>query len=83
MDYAPTAVGYWNCQLSATAVNASRASGYEGNATVRVDDTVTAEMLRFGGQSHCPSCRCFVSSLKEVMSASLNPMFPKFGLCYQ
>ena len=84
MDYAPVQLGYWNCQDSSLGVNTSRSSGDGGeNATVSLDANVVTEMALFGGQSHCPNCRCFLSSLKEVTSATFNPLFPNFGLCYR
>lgn len=28
-------------------------------------------------------CRCFVSSLMDISKFSVNPSFPRFGLCYR
>lgn len=85
MDYAPVRLSYWNCQqanissgsplLEAEAGASPDLGGALGNAG--------DEMSLFGGQAYCPECRCFVSSLMDLSTGSVNPDFPQFGLCYR
>ena len=88
MDFALIPAGYWNCQDQQPASSSSNfAEG--GNAGFNMGDLVsTAQkaMLKYGGQTRCPNCRCFRSSLREF---NLGIDFTKFGsgnhlgLCYR
>jgi hypothetical protein len=86
MDYAPVQVGYWNCgfeEFVATSRNETP-STVDSSAGAAVDSSVINQMSTLGGQSRCPTCRCFESSLKEVSRIHLfNPRFPVFGMCYR
>ncbi len=82
MDYVPVQLGYWNCQDSApSAVIARSGEGADVNFTA-VTET-TKETSLYGGQSHCPTCRCFKSSLMDLSKFAVDPTFPRFGLCYR
>ena len=64
MDFATVPAGYWNCQDQQPASSSSNfAEG--GNAAANMGDLVSTNMkamLKFGGQTRCPNCRCFASS---------------------
>ena len=87
MDYVPVRLGYWNCaDTQGQASNASRNSeeGVDSSLTGSLFGSDTQEeMDLFGGQAHCPECRCFRSSLIEVSSGTFDPRFPAYGLCYR
>ena len=87
MDFAAVPAGYWNCQDQQPASSSSNfAEG--GNAGFNMGDIVASAqkaMLKFGGQTRCPNCRCFASSLREfnlgvdVSTSGLKSL----GLCYR
>jgi pentapeptide MXKDX repeat protein len=84
MDYVPVRVGYWNCQDTGPTTTSLTRDGEGGdidNATTLVSSAMDSKL--FGGQSHCPSCRCLVSSLMDVTKLNINPSFPRYGLCYR
>jgi hypothetical protein len=85
MDYAPVQLGYWNCQDSAPSSAAHLASESSGSGAINYTRIVeqSKESRLYGGQSHCPNCRCFISSLMDVSKFALNPTFPRYGLCYR
>mmetsp|Transcript_24599 Transcript_24599/g.85546 ORF Transcript_24599/g.85546 Transcript_24599/m.85546 type:complete len:1232 (-) Transcript_24599:195-3890(-) len=85
MDYAPVRLSYWNCQ-QANISTGSKLLEAEAGADPGVGGALGGaedEMSLFGGQAYCPECRCFVSSLMDLSSGSVNPNFPQFGLCYR
>ena len=67
MDFATVPNGYWNCQDQQPASGLSNfAEG--GNAGSNLGDLVSTSMkamLKYGGQTRCPDCRCLSSSLRE------------------
>jgi hypothetical protein len=86
MDYAPVSMGYWNCGFEDFVAGIkSNGTELEGRTTgPSVDSTVVKQLSLLGGQSRCPTCRCFLSSLKEVSRSHLfNPLFPTYGMCYR
>jgi hypothetical protein len=41
-------------------------------------------MLKFGGQTRCPNCRCFASSLREFnLGVDFSTLTNRLGLCYR
>eukprot|EP01138_Halocafeteria_seosinensis_P001181 gb/GECG01001208.1/.p1 GENE.gb/GECG01001208.1/~~gb/GECG01001208.1/.p1 ORF type:complete len:1178 (+),score=114.14 gb/GECG01001208.1/:1-3534(+) len=85
MDHVPIRVRFWNCRDQKAATNGSSRDGEEGGGLDISDFTggILADMDRFGGQEHCKTCRCFLSSLRELTSFAFDPRFPQFGLCYR
>ena len=83
MDAVPVMLGYWNCQDDAPspATLLAQRSMVPTNYTQVMPTTKEAGL--FGGQSHCPDCRCFTSSLQELSRLAFNPAFPKYGMCYR
>ncbi len=86
MDFAPVPVGYWNCMYATPSDNSTTSSASEYGALKSIVESFgkAADMNEFGGQARSPQSRCFVSSLMELTRvATLNPTFPKYGLCYR
>ncbi len=91
MDFVPVRNAYWNCQDSEPSPTRVVAEGSDGggvgvggtSANVTVLQERATESKLFGGQSHCPNCRCFISSLLDLTKLSLDPAFPRYGLCYR
>lgn len=85
MDFAPVQLGYWNCQDAAPSAASLNALAESAGAPINYTRIVeqSKETKLFGGQSHCPNCRCFTSSLMDLSKFSLNPKFPRYGLCYR
>ena len=84
-DYVPVSVGYWDCSYtqnnSANSKSSSTASDTSQSALTSLYSSL-ADTTTVGGQSRCPSCRCFISSLQEL-NRGVNPEFPSYGLCYR
>jgi hypothetical protein len=86
MDFAAVPAGYWNCQDQQPASSSSNfAEG--GNAGFNMGDIVSTNMkaiLKYGGQTRCPSCRCFASSLREFnLGIDVSSLQNSLGLCYR
>ncbi|KAK3269811.1 hypothetical protein CYMTET_21763 [Cymbomonas tetramitiformis] len=82
MDYVPVRVGYWSC-LDKQIHNKESAMRTEWGTALNFGSKFSPAALdatKFGGQAHCPECRCFLSSLMDAATA--NPTFPEYGLCY-
>lgn len=84
MDYVPVQIGYWSCLDSKAAENVTgrvneESGGFDFNNLIGGAED---DMKLFGGQARCPECRCFVSSLMEIVEG-VNPLFPRYGLCYR
>ena len=86
MDFAAVPAGYWNCQDQQPASSSSNfAEG--GAAGFNMGDIVGTNlkaMLKFGGQTRCPNCRCLKSSLRELnLGVDFDKINDKLGLCYR
>ena len=86
MDFAAVPAGYWNCQDQQPASTSS--NFVEGGAAgFNFGDLVSTNlkaMLKFGGQTRCPNCRCFKSSLRELnLGLDFEKIDDKLGLCYR
>ncbi|KAK3243697.1 hypothetical protein CYMTET_46666 [Cymbomonas tetramitiformis] len=82
LDYVPTRIGYWNC-LDDEEDTGETSMTEDGGQSLSWGSSFTGageDSSSFGGQLHCPECRCFISSLIEVRKASTS--FPRYGLCY-
>eukprot|EP00501_MAST-03F_sp_TOSAG23-6_P000289 GSMAST32.ASY1.ANO1.296.1 assembled CDS len=84
MDYVPVRVGYWNCQDEKPS---STSNKLMSAPNVKMDfsklfSTLSTDIEKFGGQSHCKNCRCFQSSLVELGSPKFSPTIASYGLCY-
>jgi hypothetical protein len=83
MDYLPVPVGYWNCMFPQQSSNSTASGTGFSLSSVSSFFGRSSDMAQFGGQARCPTCRCLNSSLIEMSSGNLNPMFPRYGLCYR
>ena len=82
MDMAPVRTGYWNCQdQDPITITAVTEAGVVANYTAISAQSSSSNL--FGGQSHCPTCRCFKSSLMDLTQLTVNTNFPQYGLCYR
>jgi len=82
MDFVPFRAGYWNCQEKQMKADNDMGEGRTGFGLNRLAGDTEANMKLFGGQAHCPECRCFISSLSEYTRISTDDWLPKYGLCY-
>ena len=62
MDFVPFRAGYWNCQEKQMKADNDMGEGRTGFGLNRLAGDTEANMKLFGGQAHCPECRCFISS---------------------
>ena len=78
LDYVPVANAMWSCQHDWDAAPTNLSSPFY---------TSTLKAIRsrrnVGGQSSCPSCRCFQSSLQEMAAGSLFASSPVAPSCYR
>lgn len=74
----------WNCRDIKSSLNSSSKQDTGlGIELGGIAGSILPDLERFGGQEHCASCRCFVSSLRELTSFAFDPQFPRYGLCYR
>lgn len=86
MDFAAVPAGYWNCQDQQPASTSSNfvEGGAAGFNMGDIVGTNLKAMLKFGGQTRCPNCRCLKSSLREVnLGVDFEKINDKLGLCYR
>lgn len=88
MDYAPVKMGSWHCtDPDVRESEATRGTSSEQRTGVHVEaDPDALVALRHNGQTKCPTCRCFTSSLTlDVWGYGDNYTKgdPHLGLCYR
>lgn len=83
MDYLPLQVGYWNCMYSNPSDGAVRTQGDMSMDDISQFFGSEDDMDTYGGQTHCPDCRCFPSSLVEAFKFGSNGALKVYGLCYR
>jgi hypothetical protein len=85
MDYLPVPVGYWNCMFPQAGSNKSSGGGDSSFSLSSISQKFgsASDMSKFGGQSFCPTCRCFNSSLKDMTLGNVTTLSPRYGLCYR
>ena len=84
LDYRPIFAGYWSC-LDATPPNSPGQTGEQGfNDGTNLNASITAnyDLKVSGGQTRCPDCRCFVSSLQNYAN-KLVKVTQLTGMCYR
>ena len=89
MDFAPIRVGYWSC--SHQSMSKGSEIGDQGamhKLQKFLNGGTEEEMNLYGGQDHCPECRCFSSSLTDLRNMKAQReggtrfSLQRFGLCY-
>lgn len=83
MDYLPLQVGYWNCMYSKPADGTVRTQGDMSMDDIAQFFGSEDDIDTYGGQTHCPECRCFPSSLVEAFNFGANGALKRYGLCYR
>ena len=85
MDFAPVMASYWNCQDQRPVSTSSNfvEGGSSGMNLGDIVDKTTKATLTYGGQTRCPNCRCFSSSLQEFSLGLIGGVGVSYGLCYR
>ena len=89
MDFAPIRVGYWSCSHQSMSKGSEiEDSGAMHKVRQFLSGDTEEEMKLYGGQDHCPECRCFSSSLTDLRNMKAQRegtarfSLQRFGLCY-
>ena len=92
MDFAPVRAELWDCRDPIddvrTVANASSrasvsASGSDQGTVLELAAEAGGEISSFGGQSRCPECRCFESSLRELTQPASGSGVTTYGSCFR
>lgn len=84
MDFAPVRYGYWSCLNSAPGGNSSSRASTESGGSVSIGDEVGAassDQTSRGGQTLCRDCRCFQSTLNELING-IAVGRAAYGMCF-